>query len=595
MNVRTTILLLSLVLLLGSIILLLNRRVESTRTRAERSGHALAFDPDAVKDLRMEAGAVSLECVKGSHGWRMIKPFDARVDEGEINRILATLADLPDLEKISARDMEDRQLKADDYGFAQPRARITLGDTEKKRIFAVGRDAPLGSALYIMEVGQGDMVLTSTNILSVLPSTLADLRDKALFVGRPDQVRKLEIRTPSGFMQLVGGAQGNWTIQQPFTGRADRSTVQNLVMQLMGLRVIDFVAEEAVDLESYGLDDGATMIILGLDEKTGPQVLLIGDPVEKNPGQVFVKLQSEKPIMTVSRDIADRLLLRPDDVRDRRLMPMPPYAIQGIEVKEGPSVIKLTRKADEGWYVVEPRSWKADDRQVSLLLSQMAACRIEEFKDYRSVDEDKESWVSPLMTIRLSSQETDASTPALSWIFAALTNRADLALARVDEEKLFAVVSNRMLKSFSVDPLFYRDREVWNLDTNRVQKVAVVMGGREQAFETTGPEDYKALAPKDARVNAEAAKDLLMVMNRMEALAFVTADPKDLAPYGLEAPRAVITVSWAGKPGTSKVLLLGGDWGHEGVYAMFRGEDVIFVLAPEVRDKLLGNLMASSP
>ena len=63
------------------------------------------------------------------------------------------------------------------------------------------------------------------------------------------------------------------------------------------------------------------------------------------------------------------------------------------------------------------------------------------------------------------------------------------------------------------------------------------------------------------------------------AVRYVVENPAQLAAYGLEKPACVLTLGLTGESGLEKSLLLGASAGEDGVYAMIRGEDVVFVVA----------------
>jgi hypothetical protein len=157
------------------------------------------------------------------------------------------------------------------------------------------------------------------------------------------------------------------------------------------------------------------------------------------------------------------------------------------------------------------------------------------------------------------------------------------------EDTLYEILADT-LSVVSYDPLHYRNREVLNLDADDVMRITLSKDGKEKSVERSGEEVFLPVQEPVGVVDQDAIKDLLMTVSHLRAQWFVADDPEDLGKFGLDRPRAVLTLGLKGEAGISRAILFGSEEGPDGVHAMLRGQDVVFVLDAAVQKRLLQDL-----
>lgn len=598
MKFKTTILLLIAVLVLGAFIGLFERRTGSTREREEQARKALPMRADRVSYLKFEATNLLVECVRDDGTWMVVRPVRARADAAEIGRLLAGLEDLPRGEVITPAEQKARGLSPAQYGLEPPRARITLGDSLHRRTIHVGADARLGGSVYIREETRDDIVATETNLFSFIPKAVSDVRDRTLFLGSPEKIQRLEISVPAGFLQVVNMGGGRWSLQQPFTARASPITVQEILESLFDLRVEDFVADGSADLVAYGLDEPALKVGVWSREKEGETALLFGDLVAKSNALLYAKRASGDSIVAVPTNILGRLRVSVEDLRDRRLIPLSQYDLAYVRVEEGETSLELRKAEDGSWQVTEPKQWKADGQRVRDLLNAWANARIVGFVDDAPTNLAVVGLAPPAMTLTFARKAPAESGGEEAAPARSLEEGADVlvsrskrelgrTLVRLEQDQALYEILTDVLNTVSTDPLFFRDREVVSLDPEDIVRITVSRDGGERTVERTPGGTFAAVPAAAGEPDQDAIKDLLMTVSRLRAAEFAADSPEELSRYGLDAPRASLTLGLKGESGIAKTILFGADAGGQGVYAMVRGQDVVFVIDPEARGKLL--------
>ncbi len=601
MKFRTTLYLFIAVLLLGGFIWFVDRRIASTREREEQARKAMRIAADRVSYVQVETTNFVVECAEEDGKWMLVRPVWDRADEAAVDRMLSGLQNLSRGEVITAAERKARNLGLADYGFDTPRVKITLGDHLRRRSILVGRTALLGGSVYIKDESLDDVIATDTNLLQFIPQSPSDLRDRVLFHGAREQVQRLEIRDGSGFFQLAKGDQGQWLLQQPISARAAPLVVQMILNELFDLRIEQFVAESKADLFAYGLDDAAVKVSVASGGKDGVTDLWLGSAVATNKDLVYAWVKGSDSICAVRTGILARLAVKTDDLRDRRLTSLSIYDISYVRLEEGENALEL-RKDGDTWSVVEPKPWKADSRRVKDLLSAWIGAGIETFVAAPATNMSQLGLAPAARTLKFArrppSAEGAEAAPApagdeLTVQVSGLKRELGRILVRVEQDNALYEIIADALKDVSINPLFYRDREVLDLDSEDVLKITLTQGGREFSIARGASGEFQAVGGGEGELDKEAVADLLMTACHLVVSEFVEDAPGKLPGYGLNEPRAVLALGLKGEAGLGKAILFGNDAGSRGVYAMLRGQDGVFVLSNSVKEKLLQDWVAA--
>ena len=606
----TTLVLLLAVLGLGGYIALVERRTEHQDQRQERARRALRFDADRVTALRISTPSLNVALDKEGTAWSLTSPVRARANVGEVGRILDTLEALVRSEVITGRQQREQHLTPQDFGFATPRARITLRENGRDMTLLIGREAPLGGDMFIKLESEASILVASTNLLGILPASPADLRERQVFLGLPGEATRLDVRRAEGLLQLARADQGGWRLQKPFTGRAAYAAVQELLDKVYEMRVIDFVADSIAAAPLYGLDEPTAQITLAGPQSRGEQILRLGRTVEGRTNEVYAMLDGAEHVFTVQAEVLDALAVKAADLRDRRLLTLPAYDIAFIRTIEGERAITLARAEDNIWTVTEPRQFTASEERLQNLLSEWTGLRIETFIDNPGTNLAQWGLSPPARRITLARRPpppagtatpapTPTPAPSPEDSITVLVAREDqsspnLILVKLEHEDTLYQVSRDALEAIPMQPLFYREQTVLTVAPDDVLSLTRTVAGVEQSVERNAPTNAFRTAT-GARMDEAAVSQVLAALRQVRAADFVVEDPESLTPWGLAEPRATLTLGLTGAGGLGKVLAIGDDAGPDTVFAWVRGKGLIFTLKRTDRDILLAPLYLTNP
>lgn len=600
MRFPTTLVLLVSVLLLGGYIALVERRADEQDRRQERARRALRFEPTRVTSVRMATANLQVALEKEAGTWRLSSPVRARADAGEVARILDTLEALVRSEVITGREQREQHLTPGDFGFAQPRARISLRENGRDMTLLVGRDTPLGGNMFLKLETEASIFVASTNLLAILPTSAADLRERQIFMGFPGEVSRLDIKRADGLLQLTRANQGLWRMQKPFTGRAAFAAVQNLLDRLFEVRVVDFVADTIAAASLYGLDEPTAQITLAGARNAGEQVLRLGRPVEGRTNEVYATLEGTENVFTLPANLLDVVAVKAAELRDRRLLTLPAYDIGFIRSVEGERALSLARAEDGTWSATEPRPFKVSDQRMQELLSEWSGLRIETFIDNPGTNLAQWGLSPPARRLTFARHpptpgaDTNAPTLDPDEFITVLVAREDqpnrdLVLVKLENEDALFRISREGLAALPMQPLYYRDPQVLTVDPAEVRSLIRMVDGQEQRAERTSPtNEFRATA--GARLQSAAVSNILAALKNVRAQDFVVEDPEVLDSWGLGDPRATLSIGLSSQGAIGKAIVFGDEAGPDAVFAMVRGQGLVFTLPRTTRDQLLAPL-----
>jgi hypothetical protein len=575
----TTWMLLIGAVLLGGFILIFERGSENSGQQTQRMHTVFAIYPESIDRISLERDGVQIECTKTAGIWRLIKPADAPVDSGIVEKMIAGMAHVDRGELITAKTLRERNLTPADYGFDKPRARITFQNNRGTFTWLIGRDAPVGKMLYVMPEGGGDIISASRALLNLVPKDPAWIRDRTLFFGETAAVRGLDLRRDGGFLQLRQPENNGWVMQQPHAGRADKQAVHALIEKIFSARIVSFISDEKADLTAYGLEKPAyELTLFTQDEKT--QTLLVGKPLPENPAVRYAKRVETDSVFTIPADWTKELEMDAGLLRSRQVLDLQTERITAIQLTLGERQIELFR-TNSHWQIIRPVRWDADPAQTGELLKALTGATVAEFIDEPSVAQTVQMKAAPWEVLLTADGKTNT-------LHISAPGSDGLQLVQYNNEPSFYATAGGIVRDVFADPLFYRSRTVLEVSPALIQKITVLSGGTEQWVQKTETGTFSAGQP-DRQVSAKALTDLMWTLNELHAERYVDFNPASLKPYGLDQPQTSLTISLSDTHVVGRMVLLGSKT-EDGRFAMIQGQNIVFVVSEETAQTLIREL-----
>ena len=198
----------------------------------------------------------------------------------------------------------------------------------------------------------------------------------------PGDLRRLEVFDKGDRSAAIARGPAGWSIELGEGARAlraDPDLMDDAVSALAGLR-IERAMPPGGSLTEYGLDEGARELRLVLADGVEHR-LRLGAPLLVGAGRYglvdggLVVLPAA-PLISLDRDARDLI--------DRRLVPVDPASIDGLELLDGPTPVSLRRRG-ASFFLGDGR--RADARHIQALLAALSELRLERL----SADDDQEA------------------------------------------------------------------------------------------------------------------------------------------------------------------------------------------------------------
>ncbi|MEA2068529.1 MAG: DUF4340 domain-containing protein, partial [Verrucomicrobiota bacterium] len=433
------------------------------------------------------------------------------------------------------------------------------------------------------EGDNGDIYTISDKLLTIIPTSPDHLRDRVLFPGEAAGVRRVEIRGPAGFVQLVKDPQTGWHIRQPVAAPADPKEVEGFIEKLYRLHIKDFVADNVSDFSIYGLQGEIRQISLGGGDGTS-RMLVVGDDVPGHPGFVYVRRADDTSVFELDADVLQLLNMPAQRFRDAKVLDLPLGDITSVSVTRGSEELRMELDPSKGWKTTSPVVWDADGVAVTQLAKTWTDAVVIEFDVATNITVGGEWGLEFGSTL-------SGTTNRLEILPAG--GKKDGLFIRRDGDAEWCQINLAEVPDSVIDPLTYKDSKVWTLAKEGINKVAVLKPGQPRQVVERQQDRSFALAETNGnvRVDTDAFDKLLNQIIQIEASGYITYNPRDLEIYGLANPLLELHIGLSTTNELGRVLLVGRQTA-EGYYSMVKGRDVVFYLEKPVVQVLSANLVA---
>jgi len=586
MKGRSTLVLLGCIVALGLFIWMQESWRAKSKSKEVHSVKLFDIDARTLSSLEFRLTNAVVRCEKESGLWLVGSP-DRGKGRADLSLMYGMVADLNKLDKetvITAKELKVRGLNASEYGFDPPVIEIAAIDNHGRHVWRVGRLTPLGNMVYVMDADKDDVYTVSSKLLSWLPKSAAQLRDRVLFPVDNGGVRKVEIRGTYGYVRLVKEDANGWRIQQPIVAQADPQEVDHFIRSLYDLRVDDFVADNVSDLSIYGLQGEARQISLGNSDGSA-RTLLLGDEIPDRAGYAYARMANDTSVFAMSSKVLQMLEVPAIQFRDARVLSIAPENVGSISIQRGGEKLAMEVDSSGAWKITSPVAWDADRDAVMNFITLWELAVVTDFNaDAPSADVE---W-----TINFASAASGVTNRIE--ILAGGARRDGLLIRRADDPTVVQINLPDLPVSI-LSPLTYKDRHFWRLRTDDIIKVAVVKSPESRQVIERGGDGVFAAAGANShlQVNASAVEKTIDRLADMQTSSYIAYNPRNLDIYGLTDPSLELQVGLSDTNELGRILLVGRE-SPEGFYSMVKGRDVIFYLDKETVDTLSADLLTPS-
>jgi len=530
--------LLALAAVLLAFIVLIERHWRSTSEAAGPLDRLLNFKAVDVTNIQLRLTNQLLLRVERSRTetpWSLTLPISYPAQTLPIEWLLQTVEGLTPVAHIPQSELAGKKQTVAQFGLDIPQATLTLQHNGQRMELQFGAKTAVGDQVYLQVQNQPGIYLVNSEVFDRLPRSHNDWRDTGLLDLIGVGFNRLEVRGATrGFAVEFDPTNRNFFLTKPTVARADQAKIEALLRTVRDAPVVKFVSDHPrPDLEQYGLQPPALELafMLGTNDLV---VVQFGKSPTNDPSAVYARRMSQTNIVLTPKSVFDVLQVSAADLRDLRLVSLPPGAsVDAIEVV-GTENFTLRHLTNATWVVEGAQPTLADADLVREWLGVLA--RLEGSVEKEVVTDLTTYGLNPPARQYLIKSAVTNATGSVS-------NRvvAELHLGAVQGGKAFARRPDEAtvygLAQKDVVPLPHsawqlRDRRIWSFTTNQISRVTIRHRGETRGLQRSPSGSWSITAGSGTIINSRTMDMILQPLGDLRAAVWIARGDESRATYG---------------------------------------------------------------
>lgn len=433
MNIKTTIVLLVLLLGVGGYLLYTRDKSETPPKPVEHTLLDIKSD-DITRFVITDPEGKKIAAQKTSEGgepavWKLTEPVSAPAESYKVSSLLDSLTSLKSTAEVAATGSD-----APATGLDKPQYIVELFKGQKETKLTLGNPLEVSGGIYVQVGGHDKVDVVSSSITDSLDKPASDYRKTQLFETASPSVQQITVTHKDGSQLVLEKQPKGWQIVKPIDVAADTSAVEDLVSAVVNMTPVEFVDDPS---QAFGLNRPTDVVTFSAEapstqpatrpttnptEMTGGVKVIFGgyDDLEKK--NVFVQIPDGTTVKVAS-SVLDSINKKPFELRDKTVVDIDPAKVTDLtigitqpattqptvqaevnkqvvlqrrkkQITMGP-VLPATRPATTepatqpapptDWTVLEKKLVDAEDSKVTAILTQLHPLKADKYLESPSV------------------------------------------------------------------------------------------------------------------------------------------------------------------------------------------------------------------
>ncbi len=552
MKWKTTCWLLLLAVVLFAFIYFVDRQ---TPPKSNSPTRLLQIKPETITGIQLSRGSnLVLWVEKTNQSWNLTLPVHYPAQTLAIESLVQTLAGLGALSYITPKELAGNHHSPAEYGLDVPQATVTLLQGRHHTDVLFGAKTPVGDHVYAQLLTTPGIYVVEAEVFDRLPRTEHDWRDPALMNLLGLTFDHMEVRAPGrGFAIQANQTNGLFYLSRPQMVRASLPKVAALLQKLQAARVVQFVDDSRLDLESLGLQPPEAELAFG----SGTNDLLVvqfGKSPTNDPTVVYARRLSQTNIVLVPKPVLEAVLTPHTDLRDRHLFSFSPAQMDSIEVAVAAEKFTVHRQTNGVWMVTEPQAALADPDLMREWLDGIERLEGAVEKDVVT-DFALYKLTPPARQYTLKTSVTNADGTVTNRLLSQLDIgglQQDKIFARRSDENSVYSISRADFDQLPAASWQLRDRRIWSFTTNQVSRITVRHRGYVRQWDRSAAGQWN-FAPGSQGIldNKQfALEETMFRLGELRAAVWVAkgAEPRDLYGFTDDGYKMTLDLKNGDKP-----------------------------------------------
>ncbi len=482
---------------------------------------------------------LTIRLVKDKDEWRIVEPIPAPADEVAADGLVSTLVTAK-RERIVTDSPKDLVV----FGLHPPKIRVTVGSNDGKitRTIELGNTNPTKAYRYARMHEKPTVMLAQNRLFTTANKELFDLRDKKILSLDLYEVNRLTIEAKDKPRIVIEHPSGDvWKLVEPKNAPGDHKEIEKLINSINNSRITAFIEEKAEEFEKYGLDKPQLKVSFLVGEDNAQKTLIIGNRVDDETKEEYYATRGQsRQVFRVRKSLYDDLNKQPIDLRERSVLKFARESVARLIIKRNDEIIEAVKDEDEGkWSLAKPFEDKGDDAFINSMLATLSMMKVKEYIDEDAPRLAKYGLDKPWYTLTV--QQTFPRDQIHQLFVGDLVRGEEAYYATNSDINAVFSIANKDFKGINKSLFDLRNKMLMNFSREDLESIEIELPDTNMVFERKG-DDWYLVEPEKFKVPRAKMDKIIWATDYVKMEEIISEPAGDLSRYGLDSPRAKITV-----------------------------------------------------
>jgi hypothetical protein len=325
-----------------------------------------------IREIGLASSGQQIAAVRKSEKeWILTIPRQLDADADELNRI-ADSASKVEQEGV----VEESAAGLEKFGLSPAQFSLKFKTKDgKEYALNIGNKNPTGNSAYASIPNQNRVFLIPYHSVNSFDKKLDDLRNHTVLSFEQPEAQSLDLRSAKGAFELFKDNSDRWWFKGMNNRAADSPQVRGVLNALSIGKIKEFFNENPEEYLNVNFDKPIIEATVTYGKNKAIKRLIIASEKSKlkkkgdksndkeqgsvSDGTYLAKDASRPDLFFVEKDLVDKLLIPPDAIRDKALVPMQRWDIDSIILTNTKGSFAFGKSSGE-WFLGDKKKAKWD-------------------------------------------------------------------------------------------------------------------------------------------------------------------------------------------------------------------------------------------
>ena len=399
-------------------------------------------------------------------------------------------------------------------------------------------------------------------------------KEKKVFNFEEKDISQISVKNADGEIVLQKD-KDNWNLTKPIQAKADKSTADSLASDFTSAKADRSIDEPNINWKNFGLEPAVVELTVKLmDGKT--HQLILGDK-DFSSSSVFARVPGQNKVLVLPSTLQASATKKLFDFRDKNVVEFQRDQLKAMNiVTKGKEYV--LEKANEDWFIRKPFDSRADNSEITSIISDLEFARVEGFVEPVDANLKTYGLASPSIRVDLFLGDNRARKTLL------IGSKVDSNFYAKDESRdVVFKVKEDLQKKLDFESAKIRDKKVVRFERTNVKQIEMKLGDKEFLFFRGSDDKWKMSKPAGYQGKAISEYKIFWPLEDLEGKELIDHANLNDAKYGFSSPSAQIRITEKNNKVTEVVL---GKMENEQVFARTNTGSTVFKVDKKILDDL---------